>query len=80
VVPNYSHACVGAALAYLVRRMDTFRDVARGDVLLYKRRDHTMPDRHPAKDVLNAQARHSCPGSGRRKCGVRVGVDGQPRT
>jgi hypothetical protein len=50
---------VGAALAYLVRRMDTFCNTLGGDVVMYKPRDRSrIPDRIPAMDVLNGQARN----------------------
>jgi hypothetical protein len=49
---------VGLALAYLVRRMDSFCATQAGDVLMYKPRDRSrIPDRIPAMDVLNGQAR-----------------------
>lgn len=55
-----SDACrVGAALAYLVRRMEAFCGVSGADVLLYKPGDlGGIPRRMPAADVLKAQARH----------------------
>lgn len=50
---------VGAALAYLVQRMETFCGVSGSDVLLYKPGDlGGIPRRMPAADVLGAQAKH----------------------
>lgn len=50
---------VGAALAYLVGRMETFCGVAGADVLIHKRAGvGGIPRRMPAGDVLKAQARH----------------------
>lgn len=50
---------VGAALAYLVVRMETFCGVSDTCVLVYKRDDvGGIPRRMPAADVLRGQARH----------------------
>jgi hypothetical protein len=50
---------VGAALAYLVRRMETFCTTQGGDVLMYKLCDSSrIPERMPAMGVLHGQARN----------------------
>jgi hypothetical protein len=50
---------VGEALAYLVRRMETFCTTQDGDVVMYKPRDRSrIPGRRPAVEVLNGQARN----------------------
>jgi hypothetical protein len=50
---------VGAALAWLVQRMETFCGATDGDVLIYKRGDRSrIPERIPATAVLHAQARN----------------------
>lgn len=49
---------VGAALAYLVGRMDTFCGVSGANVLMYKSGDiGGIPRRMPAINVIRAQAR-----------------------
>jgi hypothetical protein len=50
---------VGVALAYLVRRMETFCTTQGGDVLMYKLRDSSrIPERMPVLGVLHGQARN----------------------
>ena len=50
---------VSEALAYLVRRMESFCSVSGTDVLMYKPRDRSrIPERMPAAEVLHGQARN----------------------
>lgn len=51
--------CVGAALAYLVGRMETFCGASGSDVAFYRAGDiGGIPRSMPATDVLQAQARN----------------------
>jgi hypothetical protein len=77
---------VGGALAYLVRRMETFCATQGCDVLMYKPRDRArIPQRIPAMDVLNAQARNYSqhrefvPGGSPRDLGRRCRPTGRSR-